>query len=58
MWWQIYFAAVLMKYVVVMYLRRYYIWNGVDSEVKSEVECSKTNVRKLISWINFQAWNV
>jgi hypothetical protein len=54
MWWQIYFAAVLTKYVVVMYLRRNYIQNGVESGVESGVECSETNVRKLRFGINFQ----
>jgi hypothetical protein len=49
-----YFAAVLTKYVAVMYLRRNYIWNGVESGVESGVECSETNVRKLRFWINFQ----
>jgi hypothetical protein len=46
-----YFAAVLTKYVVVMYLHRNYIQNGVDSGVK---ECSETNMRKLTFGINFQ----
>ncbi len=54
MWWQMYFAAVLTKYVVVMYLHRNYIRNGVESGVESGVECSETNVRKLRFGINFQ----
>jgi hypothetical protein len=54
MWWQIYFAATLMKYVVVMYLRRNYIRTGVESGVESGVECSETNVRKLRFGINFR----
>ena len=54
MWWQMYFAAILTKYVVVMYLRRNYIQNGVESGVESGVECSETNVRKLRFGINFQ----
>ncbi len=49
-----YFAAVLTKYIVVMYLRRNYIRNGVESGVESGVECSETNVRKLRFGINFQ----
>jgi hypothetical protein len=49
-----YFAAVLTKYVVVMYLCRNYIWNGVENGVESRVECSETNVRKLRFGINFQ----
>ncbi len=49
-----YIAAVLTKYVVVMYLRRNYIWNGVESGVESGVECIETNVRKLKFGINFQ----
>jgi hypothetical protein len=49
-----YFAAVLTKYVVVMYLHRNYIWNGVESGVESGVEWSETNVRKLRFGINFQ----
>ncbi len=53
MWRQIYFAAVLTKYVVVMYLHRNYIWKGVESGVESGVECSKTNVSKLRFVINF-----
>jgi hypothetical protein len=58
MWWQIYFAAVLTKYVVVMYLCRNYIRNEEESGVESGVECSETNVRKLRFGINFQEWNV
>jgi hypothetical protein len=54
MWWQMYFAAILTKYVVLMYLRRNYIRNGVESELESGVECSETNVRKLRFGINFQ----
>jgi hypothetical protein len=54
MWWQMYFAAILTKYVVVMYLRRNYIRNGVESRVESGVECSETNVRKLRFGINFR----
>ncbi len=54
MWWQIYFAAALMKYVVVMYLCRNYIQTGVESGVESGVECSETNVRKLRFGINFR----
>ncbi len=53
MWWQMYFAAVLTKYVVVMYLGRNYTRNGVESGVESGVECSETNVRKLRFGINF-----
>jgi hypothetical protein len=53
MWWQMYFAAVLTKYVVVMYLCRNYIRNGVESGVESGVEWSETNVRKLRFGINF-----
>ncbi len=53
MWWQIYFAVILTKYIVVMYLRRKYIQNGVKSGVESGVECSETNVRKLRFGINF-----
>jgi hypothetical protein len=49
-----YFAAILTKYVVVMYLRRNYIRNGVESGVESGVECSETNVRKLRFGINFR----
>ncbi len=49
-----YFAAILTKYAVVMYLRRNYIWNGVESGVESGVECSETNVRKLRFGINFR----
>ncbi len=49
-----YFAAVLTKYVVVMYLCRNYIQNGVESGVESGVECSETNIRKLRFGINFQ----
>jgi hypothetical protein len=49
-----YFAAILTKYVVVMYLRRNYIRNGVESGVESGVECSETNVRKLRFGINIQ----
>ncbi len=49
-----YFAAVLSKYVVVMYLHRNYIWNGGGKGVESGVECSETNVRKLRFGINFQ----
>jgi hypothetical protein len=49
-----YFAAVLMKYVVVKYLCRNYIRNGVESGVKSGVECSETNIRKLRFGIYFQ----
>jgi hypothetical protein len=49
-----YFAAILTKYVVVMYLRRNYIQNGVEIGVESGVECSETNVRKLRFGINFQ----
>ncbi len=48
-----YFAAILTKYVVVMYLHRNYIRNGVESGVKSGVECSETNVWKLRFGINF-----
>jgi hypothetical protein len=47
MWWQTYFAAILTKYVVLMYLCRNYIRNGVESGVESGVECSETNVTKL-----------
>ena len=54
MWWQMYFAAVLTKYIVVTYLHRNYIRNGVESGVESGVECSETNVRKLRFGINFQ----
>jgi hypothetical protein len=54
MWWQMYVAAALTKYVVVMYLRRNYIRNGVKSGVESGVECSETNVRKLRFGINFR----
>ncbi len=54
MWWQIYFAAILTKYVAVMYLHRNYIQNGVESGVESGVEWSETNVRKLRFGINFQ----
>ncbi len=54
MWWQMYFAPVLTKYVVLMYLRRNYIPNGVESGVESGMECSETNVRKLRFGINFQ----
>jgi hypothetical protein len=49
-----YFAAVLTKYVVVMYLRKNYILNGVKSGVESGVECSETNVRKLRFGIKFR----
>jgi hypothetical protein len=49
-----YFAAVLTKYVVLMYLRRNYIWNGVESGLESGVECSETNVRNLRFGINFR----
>ncbi len=49
-----YFAAVLTKYVVLMYLWRNYIQNGVESGLESGVECSETNVRKLRFGINFQ----
>ncbi len=49
-----YFAAVLTKYVVVVYLRRNYIQNGVESGVDSGVECSETNVGKLRFRINFR----
>ncbi len=49
-----YFAAVLTKYVVVMYLHRNYIQNGVEIGVESGVECSETNVRKLRFGINFR----
>jgi hypothetical protein len=49
-----YFAAVLTKYVVVMYLRRNYTRNGVGSGVESGVDCSETNIRKLRFGINFQ----
>jgi hypothetical protein len=49
-----YFAAVLTKYVVVMYLCRNYIRNGVESEVESGVECSETNIWKLRFGINFR----
>ena len=45
-----YFAAILTKYVVVMYLRRNYIRNGVESGMES----SETNIRKLRFGINFQ----
>ena len=58
MWWQMYFAAVLTKYVVVMYLRRNYMRNRVESGVESGVEWSETNARKLSFGINFQEWNV
>ncbi len=58
MWWQIYFAAILAKYVVVMYLRMNYIQNGVESGVESGVDWSETNVRKLRFGINFREWNV
>ncbi len=54
MWWQMYFAAILTKYVGVMYLHRNYIRNGVESGVESGVECNETNVRKLRFGINFQ----
>jgi hypothetical protein len=54
MWWQMYFAAVLTKYVVSMYLCRNYIWNGVESGVESGVECCETNVRKLRFGINLR----
>jgi hypothetical protein len=55
MWWQMYFAAILTKYVVVlMYLLRNFIRNGVESGVESGVECSETIVRKLRFGINFQ----
>ncbi len=37
-------CPVLMKYVVVMYLRRNYIRNGVERGVESGVECSETNM--------------
>jgi hypothetical protein len=40
MWWQMYFATVLTKYVVVMYLHRNYIRNGVESGVEWRVEWS------------------
>jgi hypothetical protein len=50
MLWQMYFATVLTKYVVVMYLRRNYIWSGVESGV----ECSEANIRKLRFGINFR----
>jgi hypothetical protein len=49
-----YFAAVLTKYIVLMYLCRNYIRNRVESGVESGVECSETNVRKLRFGINFQ----
>jgi hypothetical protein len=49
-----YFAAILTKYVVLMYLRRNHIRNGVESGLKSGVECSETSVRKLRFGINFQ----
>jgi hypothetical protein len=49
-----YFAAILTKYVVLMYLRRNYIRNGVESGLKSGVEWSETNIRKLRFGINFQ----
>jgi hypothetical protein len=49
-----YFAAVLTKYVVLIYLRRNYTWNGVESGVERGVECSETNVRKLRFGINFR----
>ncbi len=49
-----YFAAVLTKYVVVMYLRMNYIRNGVESGVESGVEWSETNIWKLRFGINFQ----
>jgi hypothetical protein len=49
-----YFAAVLTKYIVVMYLHRNYKRNGVESGVECGVECSKTNVRKLRFGINFR----
>ncbi len=45
-----YFAAILTKYIVVTYLRRNYIRNGVESGV----EWSETNIRKLRFGINFQ----
>jgi hypothetical protein len=54
MWWQMYFAAVPTKYIVLIYLRRNYIWNGVESGVESGVECSETNVLKLRFGINFR----
>jgi hypothetical protein len=55
MWWQMYFAAILTKYVVLMYLRRNYIRNGVESGVESGVECSETNIRKLrFGIVNFR----
>jgi hypothetical protein len=54
MWWQMFFAAILTKYIVVMYLHRNSIWNGVESGVESGVECSETNVRKLRFGINFR----
>jgi hypothetical protein len=46
-------AAILMKYVVVMYLCMNYIRNGVERGVESGVERSETNVRKLRFGINF-----
>jgi hypothetical protein len=54
MWWQMYFATVPTKYIVLMYLHRNYIRNGVESGVESGVECSETNIRKLRFGINFQ----
>ncbi len=45
---------ILTMYVVLMYLRRNYIRNGVESGLKSGVECSETNIRKLRFGINFQ----
>jgi hypothetical protein len=54
MWWQVYFATVLAKYVVVMYLHRNYIRNGVESGVESGVEFSEINIRKLRFGINFR----
>jgi hypothetical protein len=54
MWWQMYFATVLTKYVVLMYLCRNYIQNGVESGVESGVEWSETNVRKLRFGIIFR----
>jgi hypothetical protein len=49
-----YFAAILTKYIVLMYLCRNYIQNGVESGVESGMECSETNVKKLRFGINFQ----
>jgi hypothetical protein len=50
MWWKIYFAAVLTKYIVVMYLHRNYIRTGVESGVEGEVECSETKRKEVVIW--------